>query len=164
MENPTQEMLAKLPKWAQEHMQRLSSERELAVRALNTHLESQKPSRVYWDTYLCTGEERDKGKSGPTSKRFYVQSNRLIFESEGVNLEVICTSKTNMHDPGIRLQWSAIDNTSEHVALVPYSFQSAYLISATNLRTAYGQRQTHCEHLYEKAPFCVKCGLRGTQL
>lgn len=64
----------KLPRWAQEHIHALDSERIIAVRQLNEYLDSQKESRLWADDLVCTGETK-----GPSYKRRYIQDRRINF-------------------------------------------------------------------------------------
>ena len=61
--------IAKLPKWAQEHIANLQRERDLSVRTLNEFQNSQTPSKIWTDDWVCSGEEK-----GPTVKTHYIQS------------------------------------------------------------------------------------------
>ena len=63
-----------LPKWAQDHIRTLDSERVLAVRQLNEYLDEQKESKMWIDDLVCTGETQ-----GPSYKRRYIQHRRINF-------------------------------------------------------------------------------------
>jgi hypothetical protein len=62
----------KLPKWAQEYIKNIEREREMAIRTLNEFQDSDTPSSYWIEDNVCTGEEQ-----GPTTKRHYVQANRV---------------------------------------------------------------------------------------
>lgn len=134
-DKPTPEQIAKLPQWAQELIKYQAMERDTAIRALNDHLDAQTPSKIYWEEYLSTGEgEKRNPGVGPTSKRFYVQTNRLDIEHAGILLRVSCHDGDSMHDRAIDLQWSVPTGSIDMVAFVPKSFQQAILISHENMR------------------------------
>ena len=128
-DKPTQEQISKLPLWAQDLIKYQAQERDIAIRALNEHLDLQTPSKVYFEKYLSTGEQQ-----GPSLKKFYVQYDRLTFEHAGILLQVNCWNADPMHDNSIELQWSVPNGTCDMVAFVPRSFQSAALISHENMR------------------------------
>jgi len=155
-------MVAKLPKWAQDRMKALERERDTAVRALNAHVDGQTPSKVYWEEYLSTGEGHGDSTTGPTNKRFYVQTDRLVVENCGIRLAINCHgSRDLMHWPGIQLRWSDPFDTQNMVALVPDSFQSAFLIANHNMRVRPVTTETRaCKHQFSPAKFCLTCGWR----
>ncbi len=128
-DKPTPESIARLPQWAQQHIKYLTQERDIAIRALNDHIDSQTPSSIYYDEYLCTGE-----RTGPTNKRFYIQTNRITVRSCGVELAISCDDGKGQRDAGISLQWYDRDRSGNHIAFVPTSFQQASLIAMENMR------------------------------
>ena len=75
MTKPTDEQVAKLPKWAQDRIRDLEREREAAVQSLNEFVDQQSPTDVWIDDAPCTGEER-----GPTLKRRYLATNEVTFK------------------------------------------------------------------------------------
>ncbi len=157
-EKPTEDAIRKLPQWAQKFIKGLEQERDTAVRALNEHVDGQTKSKIYWDQFLCTGEQ---GR-GPTSKRFYVQSDRVVVENCGVQLQIGCHDGSSMHDPGIDLQWSDAQGIGNHVALIPKSFQQAVLIAHHNMRVhAQGTIAAACArkgHDFKEVHRCAHCG------
>jgi len=72
---PTDEQLSRLPKWAQDHIQKLDSERVLAVRALHEYTDEQTESSVWYDDAVCTGEQQ-----GPEFLRRYIQTHKITFK------------------------------------------------------------------------------------
>jgi hypothetical protein len=111
------ERVAKLPQWAQDLITKLARERAEAIASLNEYIDAQSDSKIYYDDMLSTGE-----KQGPSTKRVYVQTERLSIVNAGVQLDV------NAYDrDGIRLQWYGVDRHIQDVALIPSSFCSAYL-------------------------------------
>jgi methyl coenzyme M reductase subunit D len=83
MNQPTPEQLAKLPKWAQEHITDLSRQRDAALNVLNEFQDSQTVSRFYYEDHVCTGEQ-----AGPSSKRRYIQTDRVIVDYKGEEFEL----------------------------------------------------------------------------
>lgn len=126
---PTEEQIAKLPKWAQDHLSNLSRERDVAVTALNAWRDGQKESPVFFEDMLCDGQG-----VGPTSHRVYVQTRDIEIRWLGIQLRVRLNKGSNMHHPGIGLQWEGLhDGGSRIVAMVPSSHQSVDLISRDKL-------------------------------
>lgn len=115
-EKPTTEQIAKLPRWVQEHIADLVSERETAVRALNEHLDSETPSPFRVQDLVCTGEEQ-----GPSSKTRYIQAHRMEVVYKGIELTIY------LRDNAIELGWSSEDRAVGEVAMIPYSFQQVRL-------------------------------------
>jgi hypothetical protein len=73
-EKPSDEQIKKLPAWARDYIKDLDRERFLAVRSLNTFLDSKTPSSVYTQSYECTGET-----VGPSIKINFLQTTRVYF-------------------------------------------------------------------------------------
>ena len=158
---PTPELIAKLPKWAQDRIRTLERERLEALRALNNHVDNQKPSQIYWEEYLSTGEGTGwTGGTGPSVKRFYVQTNRVVVECAGVQLQVDCHEATSMHDDGIELKWSDPTGLQNMTAFVPTSFQRATLIAQHNMRVRPAHPDACREHKFRDEKFCTECGWR----
>lgn len=158
-EKPSTEAIRKLPQWAQKYIKGLEMERDVSVRALNEHLDGQTKSGIYWDEYICTGENKS---GGPSSKRFYVQSRRVTVESCGVLLDVCCHEGNAANDPGIGLQWSDSHGIGNHVAMIPKSFQQVALIGQHNMRTHKASvTQAACSrkgHDFHEVKRCAACG------
>ncbi len=117
------EQIAKLPKWAQEHIRNLSRERQVAVDALNKWVDEQTPAPFRIDELECLGEQQ-----GPTRKVRYIQGTRLQVYFADVRLDV------TLRDKAIDLQWGTPRNHAGDICFQPRSFQSAYLIAKTNMR------------------------------
>lgn len=124
--NPTTEQIAKLPKWAQEHIETISRERELAVRSLNQYCDESTPSPFSTFEYVCTGEIQ-----GPSGKRRYIQAIAIEVEWRGVTLRIDANDYGN-NGKGIRLQWGTKRNTEE-VAFIPTSYQAARILTAGDM-------------------------------
>lgn len=118
--------IKKLPKWAQEHIKNISRERDVAIRALNEFVDNQTPSSIFYDEWVCTGEE-----VGPSTKKKYIQYYKMSFEHAGVFLDV------NLHsDDCIDLKWSVSGELNcREVAMIPTSFQNVRLVSKENMRS-----------------------------
>ena len=116
--------IAKLPKWAQDHIQELQRQRDIAVRALNEYCDSQTPSEMYVEENECTGEQE-----GPSVKVRYIQGQRMNFLAHGVLLSVY-TGRENY----IELSWSAPGWRQEDIAFIPSSNHQARLVSKENMR------------------------------
>ncbi len=133
-ETPTPEQLAKLPQWAQKHINDLVQERKVAVNALNSYIDNQTPSKFYVEDYHCLGEQR-----GPTQKRKYFDTRRITVEHAGIMLNVYCEYGEHMDAQSdakgsIKLQWEDLDRSMRHIAMIPQSFQQVHLVARDNMR------------------------------
>ena len=117
--------LEKLPQWVQQHIQTIERQRDSAIEALNSYLDSQTPSPFICQEYVSTGE---KEGGGPTFKSRFIQAHKMGIVHMGVRLEV------RPEDKGIRLQWSEEKRDFGEVAFVPTSFQCASLIAQEHMR------------------------------
>ena len=114
--------IAKLPKWAQEHINSLSRQREIAIKELHESLDTQTKSPFYIDDHVCLE------KGGPTSIRKYIQTHKITVHHQGVELTVILRNKE------IDIQWGAGNGSLQEVAFIPESYQKARLVSKKNMR------------------------------
>lgn len=121
-DQPTPDQIAKLPKWARDHIDNLVRQRTVAVRSLNDFCDASTPSPFKINESVCTGEER-----GPSNKTSYVQAHTIVVEWKGVELTVSAHDYGN--GSGIKLSWSTIGHTMREVAFVPESYQSARLVA-----------------------------------
>lgn len=115
---PTKEQLARLPKWAQQHMAALQRERDTAVKAFREYEDGQTPSKIWCErlTYL--------DGSGPTLHRNYFQADSIEMEYAGVHLDV------NLRNAdGIKLCWRPAGSsvTMGPICLIPESYQQVRL-------------------------------------
>lgn len=122
---PTPEQMAKLPRWAQEHINEITRQREVAIKALNEWTDAQTPAPFFFDDMQCTGE-----KTGPTDRRRYVQTHRMIVEHKGVRLDIALRQDGD----GIDLQWDTPGRSCRMVACVPRTFQGMELVAKENMR------------------------------
>jgi hypothetical protein len=114
---------SKLPKWAQEHIRDLERQRDESITALNEYVDRQTESAFYYDDYVSTGEEQ-----GPSNKRSYIQTRQITVEYAGIELNIRTV------DNEIRLQWNDTKRHLDYIALIPWSFQNAILVSKENMR------------------------------
>jgi hypothetical protein len=115
----------KLSKKVQDYIRKIERERDIAVRALNEHLDNETPSEIYIEEYESTGEE-----IGPTLKRRNIQGYKVSFEHAGVGLDV-----SIFDDNCIDLLWSKKNHLlSGDVAFIPSSYQGARLVSCDKMR------------------------------
>lgn len=129
MNTPTEEQMAKLPKWAQDHIKTLERERETAVAALLRHTDEQTPSPISIPTMECIGVTQ-----GPSQLVRYIQPGLgTEFSWEGVKLRVSLADGRS-RDKGITLQWESERRGLEHVCMLPLSFQQVQLIAKENMR------------------------------
>lgn len=118
-----QEQIARLPKWAQEHIRDLARQREAAIAQLARFTDEQTPSPIFIDEWASTGESR-----GPTARRRYIQSNVVCFRHAGLRLDVALKSDS------LSLQWEPQAGASIDAALIPESFCQARLTTKENMR------------------------------
>lgn len=124
MNTPTPEQIAKLPKWAQEHIADLDRRMVVAERSLKEYEDAQTPSEFFYDDLLCIG-----GKS-PQNVRRYVQTHRISIVRDGIRADVLLR-----HDePGIEISWGDEHRGCREVAMIPTSFQKIKLLSKDKMR------------------------------
>lgn len=124
------EKIAKLPKWAQDHIEKLSGERNAAVHALNQFLDTQTEGPVSVTEMLCLGEN-----PGPSLKRHYVQAKRLRFVWRGVRLDVFLVAENDNQRPGsIELSFGSADESDliSSVGVCPIGYNQMVLIKLEN--------------------------------
>lgn len=128
MNTITPEQIAKLPKWAQEHVRFISMQRDAAVKALNRFNDSQTESPFFVEDHVCSGES-----SGPSTKKMFIQAYCMSVNWRGVLLK-IDANDYGQSGHGIRLQWNGADRTIEEIAFIPTSFQSAKILTKKDMR------------------------------
>lgn len=93
-EIPTKAQVAKLPVWAQNHINRLESERDAAINKLLEFHDEQTETNVFIQDHVCIGEgtngrETDLAKKGgPTFVRRYLQTKRVQFRLPREEMEM----------------------------------------------------------------------------
>ena len=127
-DKPTQEQIAKLPKWAQDYITGVEREREISIRMLNKWKDDQTKSPFYVEEVVCTGEEK-----APSFKNRYIQTRSINVDHGGVHLRVILREEGTMHSTCIDLQWSRVDDRNGDVAFIPTSYQAATLVARENM-------------------------------
>ena len=120
---------SKLPKWAQEHIKTLERQREAAATALNEFADEQKPSRVFFEDHVCTGEER-----GPANKVRYIQSHKVTFRHAGIEVEVTLPWDAKDTKDGITVRWSGPHHVLDDIAAIPVSYQQIELKTKEQMR------------------------------
>jgi hypothetical protein len=122
---PTPEQIAKLPKWAQEHIEDKERQRFVAQRRLDELVDSTTPSPFWHESNDCTGPN-----NGVQHKKHFVQAHsRFCVEYAGVHLEIVLRDHRSME-----LQWTNPERGCGELACVPESFQKVRLITRKNLR------------------------------
>lgn len=126
MMKPTAEQIAKLPKWAQEHIANIERERDVSIRALNKSIDTTTESPFYYETFECTGEE-DKG---PSMKRYYYQAHNMTVVHLGVEATIY------LRDRGINISYSSPDTVGlrKEIAIMPDCHQSITLVPQDLMR------------------------------
>lgn len=110
------EKINKLPKWAQEYIEKLERERNIAIQELDEYLNSQKESPFYVREF----------ELGRFFNR-YIQTHRMDVQHGDVHLSIL------LRENHIDLSWSNDESGSNEVAFIPTSFQAAKLVSKKNL-------------------------------
>lgn len=124
MKPPTPEQIAKLPKWAQEHIENCERERDEANRILSRVLADQKPTPFY--TTELRGAEPSSGDR--FIRRYFDAGRHLTVEHEGVTLTITLPMGLQGRN-GIELSWERYDrlHSRQPVVLQPYSYQAMRL-------------------------------------
>lgn len=127
MSNPTPEQIAKLPKWAQEHITSLTRERDSAVAVKNKMVDDQTPSPIYVNDWT----------SQPSVKR-YVQCkhNSLVIEHAGVKAEILLAREDDSQRLfGIDICYSSNIRalSFQPVAVMPRGMGNIQLVHKDNL-------------------------------
>jgi hypothetical protein len=116
------EQLTKLPKWVQVHLRDLERQREEAIRSLDGFTARQRPSKIWTEDWICDGESR-----GPTTRKFFVQSNSVNILHNEIELRILC------RDEGIDLSWSGPKYSVRDVPMIPKSSNEVYLVHPKDL-------------------------------
>jgi hypothetical protein len=124
---PTPEQIAKLPKWAQDHIQNIERERFTAVRALNEYCDETTKSPFVIEDSVCTGES-----TGPSTKRRYIQAPSMKVEYGGVELRISANDYNGRR--GIELSWSTLNYGHDDICMSPLCRNSVELITKEAMR------------------------------
>lgn len=117
------EKIKKLPKWAQEHINKIERERDVSIKALNEFTDSQTEAPFFYSEFVCTGEER-----GPSSKKKFIQTHQMEVEHAGVSLSI------TLRDGRIDVGWRAGNRFSNReAAFIPTSYMQARIVSKENM-------------------------------
>jgi len=125
---PTPEQIAKLPKWAQEHIRDIERQLSAATTALDQIKDQQTPSPIYLDDWYCT----------PRMKR-YIQSptGHLTIQHAGVHLDIfLAPEKDGQRLHGIELQYAAVESrglTDRQIAIMPRGINTIQLVAKDSL-------------------------------
>ena len=74
LKKPTEEQIAKLPRWAQLRIKDLERSLAEAKRFVDDVLDQQNPSLVWYEELVC-----DNPTGGPSQRRVYLQTDRITF-------------------------------------------------------------------------------------
>jgi C4-dicarboxylate-specific signal transduction histidine kinase len=112
--------IARLPAWAQKHIETLTRERNRALEAQQEYLDEQTESPFYVEF------------SGPQNRQSrFVQAHSMTVRWQGVKLRVDANPYGNAGD-GIRLSWESDDH--REAALIPSHFQGARIVNISHMR------------------------------
>ena len=118
---PTPEQLAKLPKWAQEHIEDMDRRAVVAERTLREFYDNSTPSEFYtedWDA------EQNK------MVRRYVQTHRLSIERDGLKVDLLL----RQDDPGVDITWCDETRLCCQVPLIPEGLNHVRIMLKKDLR------------------------------
>lgn len=113
----TPEQFDRLPKWAQEHIGKLTRERDTARRELDKYRDAQTPSPFYTEAFYTAAHGR--------FPRRYIQAHgSLVVEHGGVLLRI------GLRDHGISMLFDPTNRIeSDRVAILPSSANAASLVA-----------------------------------
>ena len=120
----TEEQLAKLPRWAQEHIHNLERRMDVAERTLMEFKDNQTPSGIFYKEYCCIGE------GTPATLTRFVQAESITVQAHGVRVHASINDSRKV----VELQWGDTNAISTDVAFIPESFQKARLVNKIHMR------------------------------
>ena len=121
--------VAKLPKWAQDHITKLQRERDTAVAALNKYVDDQTESPISITEMESIGEQ-----AGPSFKKRYIQGRGIEFDWRGVYLRVLLVRPGDSQRQGsIELTFHAPEDKLSTVGMIPTSNGQVCLICKDEL-------------------------------
>ena len=124
MNELTPEQIAKLPRWAQDHIKDLDRRMKTAERTLTEYTDAQTPSEFYHDDMVCVGG------GSPKYIRRYVQTYKMTIERNGVQV----TALLRQDEPGIELSFSNANHATAQVAIIASSFNKLTIVPSDKLR------------------------------
>lgn len=110
---PTLEQIAKLPKWAREHIEHLARRADDTQTMIHQILDDQTKSKISTDIYA----------DGAFCKVYFNASEQLHIEHAGVFLKVNLRTEDR-----IELQWSTHEFGLGDCCFIPSSYQQARLV------------------------------------
>lgn len=116
--------IAKLPRWAQDHIKRLQQQRDAAVVTLQEWEDHQTEAPFYTDEMICDGGLSGL-QYGPSSRRRYFQARKMEVVHGGVCLEII------LRDSCLQLSYEGLGH---EVALIPEGHQTVRLVAKDAMR------------------------------
>ena len=129
----TPEMIAKLPKWAQKHIERLERDRDVAETNLVQFMEAQKPTPFYAEEYLNLGEYG----GWSFQKRYFQEVHRMCVEWGGVRLSILLRDERgHTGRDEIELQYDDLNRSENDIVMQPKSFQQIAIFSVSQTRQA----------------------------
>lgn len=117
MKQPTPEQIARLPKWARDHIADLERTAADTQREIRGILDNQTESKIFSDVYI----------EGNFEKVYYNVSEQIHIHHAGVFLKVNFRAEDR-----IELQWSTHEFGLGDVCLIPTSYQQARLVHPKN--------------------------------
>lgn len=118
---PTPQQLAKLPKWAQEHIADLDYRATVAERTLKEFYDNETPSNFFTESW--------DSKQNQIVRR-YIQTHRLIMERDGLRVDFF----VRQDDPGLDIVWYDTTRLCKEVCMVPVGFQSIRLMLRRDMK------------------------------
>lgn len=123
-EQPTPEMLAKLPKWAQKYIEDLDRRVVISERTLKEYRDDQTPSEFFVEDW------NSMGNPGTKLVKKFIQTHKVSVERNGIRLDVLL----RQDEKGIDLSWSDDSRLVREVAMVPLAFNSVRLLKKDHMR------------------------------
>lgn len=108
--------IARLPKWAQEHIRDLTRQREVAVKALHDWSDAQSVQPISVSEMECIGP------GTPEHFTRYIKGRYVTVKWIGVELNLL------LREDAVQLSWGMTDRSCGEVAFIPTSFQQARLV------------------------------------
>ena len=122
MNAPTSEQIAKLPKWAQDHIENLSRQRKAAVAELDEFVAKHESGAVA--VRLMTSDN----DGGPTQRQVRFDAHWLEIQHEGIKLDI------TLAEGELRLAYADRGNRRDAVHFVPTSHQQFALRPIPEMR------------------------------